>query len=88
MVENGGGFFLGADVLETSKSSLRRVVDVHVLDFRLLDLSNESLSVHELLLVHLHFFLIFLNTHVETMKQDISINNFLFGKSVSSLFGS
>lgn len=86
-VENWGFFgFLVADVFETTKSSLRRVINVHILDFRLLDLSNESLSVHKLLLEHLHFFLIFLNAHVETMKQNISINNSLFCKSVRSLF--
>jgi hypothetical protein len=60
-------------------------VDVHVVDFWLLD-EIKILLLGHFLLEHFHFFLIFLDAVVNTMDQDISVNYFLFGKCVRCLF--
>lgn len=64
-------------VFEAAESGYLRV-DVHVEEFWLL----KGSSIAALIMIHLHFLLIFLHTHAEGVPQDVSVDNLGFCKSV------
>lgn len=61
-----------------------RSIDVHVVDFWLLNALQVLLLGH-LLLEHFVLFLVLLNTSVDTMHKNVSVDNLFLGESVRCL---
>lgn len=72
---------LGRYVFEAAESGYLRV-DVHVEEFWLLNSSFLQGTLSDLIVVHLHFLLIFLHTHAEGVPQDVSVDDPGFCKSI------
>ena len=68
-------------VFEAAESGYLRV-DVHVEEFWLLNTSFSEGTLSDLIVIHLHFLLIFLHTHAEGVPEDVSVDNFGFCKSI------
>lgn len=75
---------LGSDSFEAAKSLELLSVDVHVVDLWLLD-TLELLLLGHLLLEHFHLLLVLLDTHIDAVSKDISINDLSLGDGKGSL---
>ena len=73
------------NVLEAAKALHVRGVDVHVVDLWLLNHIFVRLLGY-LFLEHLHLFLIFLDTHIQTVCENISVNDLGGSESSRGLF--
>lgn len=71
-------------VLEDLQARNLRSIDVHVVDFWLLNALQVLLLGH-LLLEHFVLFLVLLNTSVDTMHKNVSVDNLFLGESVRCL---
>lgn len=68
-------------VFEAAESGHLRV-NVHVEEFWLLNETFVDGSLSDLVLIHLHFLLVFLHAHAKGVSQDVPVDNFLFRKGV------
>ena len=73
------------NISESLKAGTLLCINVHVVNFWLLN-KIKVLFLRNFLLVHFHFFLIFLDTVVNAMNKDISVNYFLLSESMGRLF--
>ena len=80
----GGNGKVGGDVLEYLQARYLRSIYVHVVDFWQLNVV-QILFLSHFLLKHFGLLLILLDTVVDAVNQDVSVDDLLLSESVRSL---